>query len=128
MPDGQTSFVKPYEAQLSMAEFLQRLRSADENHALYLQSQDGNIARSEPGARGEPELASFQQYIRLDVPWMRDATGGPAEAVNLWIGSSKSTTSFHHDPYENVYHVLSGSKTFTLLSPIEGLNLDREVS
>ena len=28
--------------------------------------------------------------------------------------------------YDNIYHVLSGSKTFTLISPIEGLWLDRE--
>jgi jumonji domain-containing protein 7 len=27
--------------------------------------------------------------------------------------------------YENIYHVLSGSKSFTLISPIEGLWLDR---
>jgi jumonji domain-containing protein 7 len=57
--------------------------------------------------------------------------------VNLWIGSSRSVTSFHHDPYvpllvtiadirfENIYHVLSGSKTFSLVSPIEGLFFDR---
>jgi len=25
--------------------------------------------------------------------------GNEAEAVNLWIGSAKSVTSFHHDPY-----------------------------
>ena len=30
------------------------------------------------------------------------------------------------DPYDNLYQVLSGSKTFTLLSPIEGFLLDRE--
>lgn len=127
-----------------MSTFLKRLRDDNDTEALYLQSQDGNIWRSEPGLRAEPELASFQQVVELDVPWMRDATGrcigamgpckvpfrsltpgGTAEAVNLWIGTSKSITSFHHDPYENVYHVLSGSKTFTLLSPIDGLSLDR---
>jgi hypothetical protein len=55
-----------------------------------------------------------------------------AEAVNLFTMTRKSQ---HCLPtyvalrlsarYENIYHVLSGSKTFTLLSPIEGLWLDR---
>lgn len=67
--------------------------------------------------------------------------GNGAEAVNLWMGSSRSVTSFHHDPYvclikvttannrfENIYHVLSGSKTFSLVSPIEGLFFDRRPS
>jgi len=42
---------------------------------LYLQSQDGNIFRSEPGARGPPELASFQRVVARDIPWMQEATG-----------------------------------------------------
>lgn len=84
--------------------------------------------------------------------------GKEPDAVNLWIGTSKSTTTLHKgnvsrlvsfnlpffgqrrvvadetgrvrplDPYDNLYQVLSGSKTFTLLSPIEGFLLDREHS
>ncbi|GFZ45061.1 hypothetical protein JCM24511_02787 [Saitozyma sp. JCM 24511] len=125
--DGSTMFVKALDEQLQMATFLARLRDADDPEVLYLQSQDGNVFRSEPRAPGEePELAMFQRHIQRDVAWMHEATGATAEAVNLWIGSSRSTTSFHHDPYENIYHVLSGSKTFTLLSPIEGLWLDQQ--
>lgn len=30
------------------------------------------------------------------------------------------------DPYENIYHMLSGRKTFTLFSPIEGFCLDHD--
>ncbi|EKC97761.1 hypothetical protein A1Q2_07960 [Trichosporon asahii var. asahii CBS 8904] len=97
-------------------------RVDDEIH--YLQSQDGNIYRSTPGARGPPELADFQPFIERDTVWMKEATGYSAEAVNLWIGASRSTTSLHHDPYENIYHVLSGSKTFTLVSPIDGLRIE----
>lgn len=107
-----------------METFLSRL-SDQEQDILYLQSQDGNIYRSTPGANGPPELAVFQRFIERDITWMKEATGGPAEAVNLWIGTSRSTTSLHHDPYENIYHVLSGSKTFTLVSPIDGLRIRR---
>lgn len=42
------------------------------------------------------------------------------DAVNLWIGNSKSITSIHNDPYENIYHVVRGCKTFLLLPPTEG--------
>jgi jumonji domain-containing protein 7 len=38
--------------------------------------------------------------------------------VNLWIGSSKSTTALHKDPYENIYVQIVGRKHFVLLPPI----------
>lgn len=36
---------------------------------------------------------------RMFVGRRSPAQGEWAEAVNLWIGSSRSVTSFHHDPY-----------------------------
>lgn len=126
LADGSTAFVKPLEERMTMAAFLAKLSGEGED-VLYLQSQDGNIYRSTPGARGPPELAEMQEYIERDIAWMKEATGDSAEAVNLWIGTSRSTTSLHHDPYENIYHVLSGSKTFTLVSPIDGLRIEREL-
>lgn len=125
LTDGSTTFVKPLEEHMSMGTFLSRLTDG-EQEIHYLQSQDGNIYRSTPGARGPPELADFQPFIERDTVWMKEATGYSAEAVNLWIGASRSTTSLHHDPYENIYHVLSGSKTFTLVSPIDGLRIERK--
>lgn len=124
LPDGSSTFVKPLDERMTMSAFLARLGNSQEKEALYLQSQDGNIFRSE--AEREPELAPFQAVVARDIAWMAEATGHSAEAVNLWVGTSLSTTSFHHDPYENIYTVLSGSKTFTLVSPIDGLRLDRE--
>jgi jumonji domain-containing protein 7 len=60
--------------------------------------------------------------------WGRDALSGgrPAEAVNIWVGCCRSETSIHRDPYENVFAVLRGSKTFTLLPPHEGFRLGLE--
>lgn len=43
---------------------------------------------------------------------------GP-DAVNFWLGSSRSTTSLHKDNYENVYVQVLGRKHFTLLPPVE---------
>ena len=41
------------------------------------------------------------------------------DAVNLWIGTSKSISTLHHDPYENLYAVLRGRKHFTLYPPTD---------
>lgn len=71
---GETTFVKPLEECMSMTTFLSKLTTTS-GEALYLQSQDGNIYRSQPGLRDEPELSSFQQVVERDVPWMRDAVG-----------------------------------------------------
>lgn len=45
--------------------------------------------------------------------------GAPPDAVNLWIGDGRSTTSMHKDPYENLYHVLHGAKSFVLVPPCD---------
>jgi jumonji domain-containing protein 7 len=37
------------------------------------------------------------------------------DAVNLWIGNSKSVTATHRDNYENIYVQIIGSKHFVLL-------------
>ena len=54
------------------------------------------------------------------------SSGQEPDAVNLWIGGSHSQTSLHKDPYENLYAVLRGSKTFTVLPPTEGVLLGSE--
>jgi hypothetical protein len=67
-----------------MAEFLTRLGTSfqgitdkeanqDSEETLYLQSQNGNIYRSDTD--GEPELAALQSYVQRDVDWMSEATG-----------------------------------------------------
>lgn len=48
-----------------------------------------------------------------------DAFGGAPEAVNLWLGDERSVSSTHKDHYENLYCVLQGEKTFTLLPPAD---------
>nr|ODN89836.1 hypothetical protein L204_06113 [Cryptococcus depauperatus CBS 7855] len=126
--DGTTTFVKPFETKMTIAELIEKLGklgNKNSTEAFYLQSQDGNVYRNPPRPSGPPDLSPFQDYIKAEVEWMEEAVGKAAEAVNLWVGDRKSKTSLHHDPYENIYHVLAGSKTFTLLSPLETLHLDQ---
>ncbi|CAD6563911.1 MAG: hypothetical protein TREMPRED_002371 [Tremellales sp. Tagirdzhanova-0007] len=115
--NGTRVFLKPLEETMTMSAFLDGLCRRKSHEVRYLQSQNGNVYRSE--GSDHPQLEVFQPFFERDVSWMREATDSSAEAVNLWIGDSRSTTSLHHDPFENIYHVLGGSKTFTLISPIE---------
>lgn len=56
-----------------MSTFFSRL-SQNEEEIVYLQSQDGNIFRSEEGTRAS-ELSAFGNVIARDVAWMKEATG-----------------------------------------------------
>lgn len=41
---------------------------------MYLQSQDGNVHRSEARSGGD-ELAGMRKYLQRDVEWMAEAVG-----------------------------------------------------
>lgn len=76
----------------------------------YIQSQNSNLN------------ADFKPFLDTIVPrtlaFAEQALGKPPDAANLWLGASKSLTSLHKDPYENVYVVLRGKKVFWLLPPM----------
>jgi Cupin-like domain len=112
-----------------------------EGDIYYLQSQNGNLYPSSyftpADTEGGCELVNLRGDVPAEVPWCSEALGRCPDAVNLWIGDSRSVTSIHSgqfilatflkisllmtqtDPYENIYHVARGSKTFLLLPPTE---------
>lgn len=51
------------------------------------------------------------------IPWARIALDRSPDAINLWIGNSRSVTALHKDNYENVYVQIAGQKHFVLLPP-----------
>lgn len=53
------------------------------------------------------------------VRFAETAFGGAASATNVWIGDGRSVTTTHADPFENVYAVVSGCKTFELRPPCD---------
>lgn len=57
--------------------------------------------------------------VEKDIAWARIALEKEPDAINLWIGNSKSVTALHKDNYENIYCQIVGSKYFTLLPPLE---------
>lgn len=52
--------------------------------------------------------------VEKEIPWARIALEKSPDAVNVWIGNSRSVTALHKDPYENIYCQMVGSKHFFL--------------
>lgn len=66
------------------------------------------------------EYSPLYEDVDKDIPWARIAFGvDNPDAINLWIGNSKSVTALHRDNYENIYCQMVGSKHFTLIPPTE---------
>lgn len=99
-----------------MASFLRRLeqsRGEADSPAFYLQSQNGNLSdESSP-------LHPLLDDIGTPPAFASEYFADQQPITNLWIGDSRSVTSAHKDPFDNLYLVLRGSKTFTLLPPHE---------
>lgn len=116
--DEEQVFVQPATINMSLSRLLDTLTHSSssstpssERVVYYLQSQNSNLTTSPLSAlRADlPLLPSFATPVLGDAP----------EAQNIWIGSDRSVTSTHRDPYENLYLVLKGRKRFTLYAPVE---------
>lgn len=94
-----------------MSTFLARLskrKIAEE--VLYLQSQNDNL---------HGELDCLLDDATEDIDFASQVFKCKPDATNVWIGDERSVTSLHKDPYENLYLVVHGTKTFDLLPPTE---------
>ena len=85
----------------------------------YLQSQDSNLTR--------PEMSPLLAHLPATPPPFARHVFGDPEATNVWIGNERSVTSTHRDPYENIYLVVKGRKTFVLYPPVEEICLHAEM-
>ena len=56
--------------------------------------------------------------VPKSVPFARIALQKDPDAINFWLGNSRSSTALHKDPYENIYVQVIGQKHFVLLPPI----------
>ncbi|KAJ1976704.1 hypothetical protein H4R35_002586 [Dimargaris xerosporica] len=79
-------------------------------HHYYVQSQDNNL---------DNDFTALKPDIPNEIPFASEALEKAPDAVNFWMGDATSVTSLHKDPYENIYVVVAGSKTFTLIPPTE---------
>lgn len=64
------------------------------------------------------EYISLFSDAQKDIPFARIALETDPDAINLWIGNSRSVTALHRDPMENIYVQVIGKKHFVLLPPL----------
>ncbi|RDW94805.1 putative phospholipase a2 protein [Coleophoma crateriformis] len=118
---GDLVFVKPWEEEQSFDTFLdfvtrQELSSHDisdepreDKEIRYAQTQNDNLRN---------EYLTLLADVEKEIPWARIALQQKPEAINLWIGNSRSITAMHKDNYENIYCQIIGQKHFVLLPPL----------
>ncbi|KAI5461073.1 putative phospholipase [Mariannaea sp. PMI_226] len=112
-PDYKTPvFAKPHYEDQPFNEFLEYvvLHETDpdfppNSEVRYAQTQNDNLRE---------EYATLASDVQKDIPFARIALGKAPDAVNLWIGNSKSVTALHKDNYENIYVQVLGRKHFAL--------------
>eukprot|EP01064_Diplonema_japonicum_P001966 TRINITY_DN11292_c0_g1_i1.p1 TRINITY_DN11292_c0_g1~~TRINITY_DN11292_c0_g1_i1.p1 ORF type:complete len:329 (+),score=81.77 TRINITY_DN11292_c0_g1_i1:99-1085(+) len=108
---GRTLFMRPDEQLLSFKDFSSQLHEQNPHRVLYAQKQNNSF---------NEEYAPLHEDITDNLHNMgRTIFGSEPEAVNFWMGSDATVSSMHRDHYENLYAVVRGSKTFTLVPPWE---------
>lgn len=117
LEDGSLVFVKPYEITQPFCQAMMEIQhqqsvdeSTDAKWTCYLQTQNDNL-------RGE-YLDIFED-VPNDVAFARIALQKPPDAINFWLGNSRSVTALHKDNYENIYVQVLGQKHFVLMPPVE---------
>ncbi|PRW58748.1 jmjC domain-containing 7 isoform X1 [Chlorella sorokiniana] len=136
----QRVFALPHQVKMPLKDFLLLLRSSKQSKLAASGDSAAELAAAQRQAAAAaaapacPGVVPYLQYqnssLTAEVPqllgdvdlllsWATQAFGGLPEAVNLWIGDERSVTSWHKDPFENIYAVVAGSKTFTLLPPAD---------
>jgi jumonji domain-containing protein 7 len=116
---------------MPLREFFSLLENSDgaARWVPYLSQQNDNLRQHLPELLQDiqPSLAIADAVFApsSDVDYLSSGCG--LEAVNLWIGDHRSVSSIHKDHYENMYAVVSGEKTFTLLPPTDVAHIGRYV-
>ncbi|KAI0398347.1 phospholipase A2 [Xylariaceae sp. FL0594] len=114
--DGRLVFAKPHEEDQDFGEFVDHLiqqeqgvTSQGSDEVRYAQTQNDNLRH---------EYITLFSQVEKTIPFARIALERDPDAINLWIGNSRSVTALHRDNYENVYVQIAGRKHFVLLSPL----------
>ncbi|KAM3500032.1 hypothetical protein MY10362_006767 [Beauveria mimosiformis] len=109
-------FAKPHEESQPFEGFLEYIISQETDpdfpqsaEVRYAQTQNDNLRQ---------EYQCLFKDAQKDIPFASIALQRPPEAINMWIGNSRSVTATHKDSYENIYVQIRGRKHFVLLSPL----------
>ncbi|KAK4113735.1 Clavaminate synthase-like protein [Canariomyces notabilis] len=120
--EGNTTlvFAKPHEEDQPFSTFLDYLikqehqlqptrPQQEEEEVRYAQTQNDNLRH---------EYLALFSHVQRTIPFARIALDREPDAINLWIGNSRSVTALHKDNYENIYVQVTGQKHFVLLPPV----------
>ncbi|OLN84445.1 JmjC domain-containing protein 7 [Colletotrichum chlorophyti] len=112
--DGEVVFAKPYEEDQDFERFLNYVITQEKtkdttSEVRYAQTQNDNLRN---------EYLPLFAHVPPSIPFARIALDREPDAINLWIGNSRSVTALHKDNYENIYVQVRGRKHFVLLPPI----------
>lgn len=92
------AFMLPAESTMPYPDFIEMLRKQDP--VVYLQKQNNSFVE---------EFAALAADIGR-IPWADTAFGAAnIDAINFWQGAWPTKTSWHRDPYENIYVVVRGT-------------------
>ncbi|KAI1111106.1 phospholipase A2 [Nemania sp. NC0429] len=123
-PDGEghVVFAKPHEEDQAFGEFLDHVIRQEKSSSLdsgrgpgeddevrYAQTQNDNLRH---------EYVALFSQVEKSIAFARIALERDPDAINMWIGNSRSVTALHRDNYENIYVQIAGQKHFTLLPPL----------
>lgn len=111
LPENEKYFVMPEEQTMTMSRFLDQINSRDINKIVYLQKQNSNLVQDFPKLLKDIDLNTLQ--------FASESFNKRPDAINLWMGEDRAISSFHKDPYENIYCVISGYKDFILVPPTD---------
>jgi jumonji domain-containing protein 7 len=112
--EGNIVFAKPMEESQQFSDFMAHLTNRDteasetsrRDEIRYAQTQNDNL---------RDEYYDLFKDTQRDIPFARIALARDPDAINIWIGTSKSVTAMHRDNYENIYVQIRGKKHFWLL-------------
>ena len=99
----------PCEERWSFGRFMDYIERPQCGEVCYLQAQNASFSS---------EYGPLHDDVR-PLEWASVAFNDAPDAVNLWMGNCHSLTTLHHDPYENLYAVITGEKTFLLFPPTD---------
>ncbi|KAI0514437.1 phospholipase A2 [Xylaria bambusicola] len=113
---GHLVFAKPHEEDHEFSEFLEFLTRQEktispdtEDEVRYAQTQNDNLRH---------EYITLFSQVEKSIAFARIALERDPDAINMWIGNSRSVTALHRDNYENIYVQIAGCKHFVLLPPL----------
>eukprot|EP00301_Raphidiophrys_heterophryoidea_P013760 c2127_g1_i1.p1 GENE.c2127_g1_i1~~c2127_g1_i1.p1 ORF type:complete len:308 (+),score=57.92 c2127_g1_i1:42-926(+) len=108
-------FVTPATVKMPFSDFLDRI---DPNHPSYVPPSEVVHYISHQNSSLNLEFQQLLDDVESSVHLGHDAFGAEPDAVNIWMGQDEAVTSLHKDHYENMYVMISGTKTFTLIPPV----------